>query len=89
MEGSELARALVKRRWDAVDARQRVRGKWTGDNNPNAFLTAEQKRALAKRLTEARQRKLMGKRMLELQAHMDDLRATADALWGEWRPKVD
>ena len=86
MEGSELARALVKRRWDAVEARQRVRGKWTGDNNPNAFLTAEQKRALAKRLTEARQRKLMGKRMLELQAHMDDLRAMADALWGDWRP---
>ena len=88
MEGSELARALVKRRWDAVEARQRLRGKWTGANNPNAFLTAEQKRALAKRLTEARQRKLMGKRMLELQAHMDDLRGMADAFWGDWRPKV-
>ena len=74
---------MVKRRWDAVEARQRVRGKWTGDNNPNAFLTAEQKRAIAKRLTEARQRKLMGKRMLELQAHMDDPRAMADALWGD------
>ena len=87
MEGSELARALVRRRWDAVEARQRVRGKWTGDNNPNAFLTADQKRVLAKRLTEARQRKLMGQRMLELQAHMDDLRGMADALWGDWRPK--
>jgi hypothetical protein len=86
MEGSELARALVKRRWAAVEARQRVRGKWTGDNNPNAFLTAEQKRALAKRLTEARQRKLAGKRALELQEHMAQLRAMADALWGDWPP---
>ena len=83
MEGSELGRALVRRRWASVDARQRVRGKWTGDNSPNAFLTAEQKRAIAKRLTEARRRKLMGKRMLELQAHMDDPRAMADALWGD------
>jgi hypothetical protein len=88
MEGSELARALVKRRWDAVEARQRVRGKWTGANNPNAFLTAEQKRALAKRLTEARWRKYAGKRALELQEHMAELRAMADALWGDWRPKV-
>jgi hypothetical protein len=88
MEGSELARALVKRRWDAVEARQRVRGKWTGDNNPNAFLTAEQKRALAKRLTEARWRRDAAKRVLQLQAQMDELRAVADALWGDWRPKV-
>jgi hypothetical protein len=64
MEGSELARALVKRRWDAVDARQRVRGKWTGNNNPNAFLTADQKRALAKRLNESRWRKQAAKRAL-------------------------
>ena len=42
MEGSELARALVKRRWDAVDARQRVRGKWTGANKPNAAKTWEE-----------------------------------------------
>jgi hypothetical protein len=89
MEGSELARALVKRRWDAVDACQRVRRKWTGDNNPNAFVTAEQKRALAKRLTEARWRKQMARRALEMQQHMDELRAMADALWGDWRPKVD
>jgi hypothetical protein len=38
MEASELARALVKRRWDAVEARQRVRGKWTGDINPMRSL---------------------------------------------------
>ena len=63
-----------------------MRGKWTGDNNPNAFLTAEQKRALAKRLTEARWRKQMAKRALEMQQHMDELRAMADALWGDWRP---
>jgi hypothetical protein len=74
---------------DAVEARQRVRGKWTGDNNPNAFLTAEQKRVLAKRLTEARWRKQAAKRALQLQVMMDDLRALADALWGDWRPKVD
>ena len=48
MEGSELARALVKHRWGAVEARQRVHGKWTGDNNPNAFLTVEQKNVLRK-----------------------------------------
>ena len=88
MEGSELARALVKRRWDAVDARQRVRGKWTGDNNPNAFLTAEQKRALAKRLTEARYRKQAAQRALQMQEQMAELKAIADALWGDWRPKV-
>jgi hypothetical protein len=66
-----------------------VRGKRTGDNNPNAFLTADQKRAIAKRLTEARLRKLQGKRMLKLQSMMDELRAMADALWGDRRPKVD
>jgi hypothetical protein len=87
MEGSELGRALVRRRWASVDARQRVRGKWTGDNSPNAFLTAEQKRAIAKRLTEARWRRDTAKRALQLQAQMDDLRAMADALWGVWRPR--
>ena len=60
MEGSELARALVKRRWDAVDARQRVRGKWTGANNPNAAKTLEEKRARDKRLIEPWPRKLGG-----------------------------
>ena len=65
---------MVKRRWDAVEARQRVRGKWTGDNNPNAFLTAEQKRAIANRLTEARWRRDAAKRALKLQVAMDELR---------------
>ena len=65
-----------------------MHGKWTGDNNPNAFLTAEQTRAIAKRLTEARWRELQGKRMLQLQVMMNDLWAMADALWGDWRPKV-
>jgi hypothetical protein len=87
MEGSELARALVKRRWAAVEARQRVRGKWTGDNNPNAFLTAEQKRAIAKRLTEGRYRRDAAKRALQMMAAMDELRAMADVLWGDRRPK--
>ena|SRR6516164_2696551 len=87
MEGSELARALVKRRWDAVEARQRVRGRWTGDNNPNAFLTAEQKRAIVKRLNEARWRRDAAKQALKLEAMMDELRRVADALWGDWRPK--
>jgi hypothetical protein len=77
---------LVKRRRDAVDAHLRVRGKWIGESNPNAFLTAEQKRVLAKRLTESRWRKQAGKRGLELQEHMAELRAMADALWGDWRP---
>ena len=36
----------------------------------------------------ARCRKLAGKRALELQEHMADLRAMADALWGDWRPRV-
>jgi hypothetical protein len=58
------------------------RGKWTGDNNPNAFLTAEQKRALAKRLTEARYRKQAAQRALQMQEQMAELRAIADALWG-------
>ena len=88
VQESELARALVKRRWDAVEARQRVRGKWTGDNNPNAFLTAEQKRALAKRLTEARWRRDAARRALQLNGLMDELWSVADALWGDWRPKV-
>jgi hypothetical protein len=89
MEGSELARALVKRRWDAVAARQRVRGKWTGANNPNAAKTWKEKRALGKRLTEARWRKQAAKRALKLGAMMDELRRVADALWGDSRPKVD
>ena len=88
MEGSELARALVKRRWDAVEARQRVRGKWTGDNNPNAFLTAVQKRALAKRLTEARWRKRYAQHALKMQEQMANLNKIADHLWGDWRPRV-
>jgi hypothetical protein len=54
MEGSELARALVKRRWGAVDARKRVRGKWAGANNPNAAKTWEEKRWVGKRLAQAR-----------------------------------
>jgi hypothetical protein len=37
-----------------------MRGKWTGVHNPNAANTLEEKRALDKRLTEARPRKLGG-----------------------------
>jgi len=29
------------------------------------------------------------RRVMQLQAQMDELRAMADALWGDWRPKVD
>src|SRR6516164_595682 len=87
MEGSDLARALVERRWAAIEARQRVRGKWTGDNKPNASLTAEQKRAIAKRLAEGRYRRDAAKRALQMMAAMDELRAMADALWGDWRPR--
>jgi hypothetical protein len=87
MEGSEIARALVKRRWAAVDARQKVRGKWTGERNPNFALSAEQKRAIAKRLTEGRYRRDAAKRALQMMAAMDELRAMTDALWGDWRPK--
>jgi hypothetical protein len=71
---------LVKRRWDAVEARQKVRGKWTSDNNPNAFLT--EKRAIAKRLTEARLRKLMAKRALQLQVAIAELRGDGRCLLG-------
>jgi hypothetical protein len=74
-------------REDAVEARQRVRGKWTGANNPNAFLTAEQKRAKARQLTEGRWRRDAAKRALQLMALMDELRSVADALWGDARPK--
>jgi hypothetical protein len=57
------------------------------DNNPNAFLTAEQKRAIAKQLTEGRYRRDAAKRALQMQEQMAELRAIADALWGDWRPK--
>ena len=76
MDGSELARALVKRRWDAVEPRQRARGKWTGERNPSFALSAEQKRAIAKRLTEGRYRRDAAKRALQMMAAMDELRAT-------------
>jgi hypothetical protein len=87
MLASDAARALSNRRWAKEDEREKTRGKWTGERNPNYALSAAQKRAIAKRLTEARQRKLAGKRALELQEHMAQLRAMADALWGDWRPK--
>ena len=86
---SEAARALSNRRWAKEDARHKTRGKWTGERNPNYALSAEQKRAIAKRLTEGRYRRDAAKRAPEMQQHMDELRAMADALWGDWRPKVD
>ena len=88
MLASDAARALSHRRWAKEDARHKTRGKWTGERNPNYALSAEQKRAIAKRLTEARWRKLIAKRAIEQLALMDELRVIADALWGDWRPKV-
>jgi hypothetical protein len=87
MLASDAARALSHRRWAKEDARHKTRGKWTGERNPNYALSAEQKRAIVKRLTEGRHRRDAAKRALEMQQHMDELRAMADALWGEWRPK--
>jgi hypothetical protein len=88
MLASDATRALSNRRWATKDARHKTRGKWTGERNPNYALSAEQKRAITKRLTDARLRKLAGKHALELQEHMAELRAMADALWGDERLKV-
>ena len=88
MLASDAARALSNRRWAKEDARHKTRGKWTGERNPNFALSAEQKRAIAKRLTEARWRKQAARRAMQLQVQMEELRAMADALWGDWRPKV-
>jgi hypothetical protein len=49
MRASDAARALSNRRWAKEDARHKTRGKWTGERNPNFALSAEQKRAIAKR----------------------------------------
>jgi hypothetical protein len=88
MLASDAARALSNRRWAKDDARHKTRGKWTSERNPNYALSAEQKRAIAKRLTEARWRRQAAGRVMQLQAQMGELRAMADALWGDWRPKV-
>jgi hypothetical protein len=88
MLASDAARALSNRRWAKEDARHETRGKWTGERNPNQALSAEQKRAIVKRLNEARWRKQAAKRALKLEAMMDELRRVADHLWGDWRPKV-
>jgi hypothetical protein len=87
MLASDAARALSNRRWAKEDARHKTRGKWTGERNPNYALSAEQKRAIAKRLTEGRYRRDAAKRALQMMAAMDELRAMADALWGDRRPK--
>jgi hypothetical protein len=79
---SEAARALSNRRWAKEDARHKTRGKWTGERNPNYALSAEQKRAIAKRLTEGRYRRDAAKRALQMMAAMDELRAMADASMG-------
>jgi hypothetical protein len=87
MLASDAARALSSRRWAKEDARHKTRGKWTGERNPNYALSAEQKRAIVKRLTEGRYRRDAAKRALQMQEQMAELRAIADALWGDWRPK--
>jgi hypothetical protein len=87
MLASDAARALSNRRWAKEDARHKTRGKWTGERNPNFALSAEQKRAIAKRLTEGRYRRDAAKRALQMQEQMAELRAIADALWGDWRPR--
>ena len=91
MLASDAARALSNRRWAKEDARHKTRDKWTGERNPNYALSADQKRAIAKRLTEGRYRRDAAERALPMMAAMDELRAMADALWGDWRarpPKV-
>jgi hypothetical protein len=87
MLASDAARALSNRRWAKEDARHKTRGKWTGERNPNYAVSAEQQRAIVKRLNEARWRKQASKQALQLQEHMDQLRMVADALWGDRRPK--
>jgi hypothetical protein len=87
MQGSAAAQALSRQRWQAIGARERVRGQWTGENNPTKGWNAAQKRAKAKQLTEGRWRRDAAKQAAKLQAQMDVLRAIADELWGDWRPK--
>jgi hypothetical protein len=87
MKASAAAQALSRQRWNSEGARDKVRGQWTGANNPSKGWTAAQKRAKAKQLTEGRWRRDAAKQAAKLQAQMDELRAVADALWGDWRPK--
>jgi hypothetical protein len=87
MTASAHARALIDKRWQDTTKRNKVRGQWSGGNNPSLSLTWKQKQQVAKRLTEGRWRRNAAKQAAKLQAQMDELRAVADALWGDWRPR--
>ena len=87
MRGSVAARELVQQRWQDQRHRERVRGQWTGENNPTKSWNAAQKRAKAKQLAEGRWHHQAVRQVAKLQAQMDQLRAIADELWGDWRPR--
>jgi hypothetical protein len=88
MQASIAAQELSRHRWSRDGSHHRARGRWTGERNPCYALTKQQKKALAKRLTEGRWRRDAAKQAAKLQAQTDELRAVADALWGDWRPRV-